>query len=86
MWKGNESMRRFCITMIVISVISIIGNLWVMANGGEFSISNILSSIMSIIGLFVMFRLLGETESMEHGIDLLENDMEYKIRNGKGRS
>ena len=79
-------MRKFCITMIGISVISIIANLIIMANGGEFSISNLLSTIMSIIGLFVMFRLLGETENMEQGIDLLENDMEYKIRNGRGRS
>lgn len=78
-------MRKFCVVMIGISVISIIANLVTMANGSEFGISNILSTIMSIIGFLIMFRLVGEMEEMEYGVDDLEEKMEYRLRNGRER-
>ena len=76
-------MKKFCEVMLVISIISIIYNLLVLIMGGDSSVSEVLSTAMSILGFVIMYKLLGETEEMEYGLDELQNKMEYRMRNGK---
>lgn len=76
-------MKKFCEVMLVISIISIIYNLLVLIMGGDSSVSEVLSTAMSILGFIIMYKLLGETEEMEYGLDELQNKMEYRMRNGK---
>ena len=76
-------MKKFCEVMLVISIISIIYNLLVLIMGGDSSVSEVLSTAMSILGFVIMYKLLGETEEMEYGLDELQNKMEYRMRNVK---